>query len=706
MIDEYRKAYREEAGDLLGELESSLLELEQEPENDETLAKVFRTMHTIKGSGAMFGFDDVAGFTHELETAFDLVRKGRAKISKKLIDLTLLARDLIRGMIEAAFGGEKVDEAPKRVVIEGVRQVIADIVGGRGPVEDAAIAPVTVVNKKEATAENDLKTFRIRFRPHADLYRHGTNPLLLIGELRELGDARVVGQVERIPHLDEADPESCYFGWDVILSTTRGQDAIRDVFIFVEDDSDLKIERVDAPLVSEPESPPKKLGEILVERGDLEKKQLDQVLGEHKKLGEMLVQAGVADPGKVEAALMEQQHLADQRKKKQQNESLSSIRVASERLDHLVNLIGELVTVQARLSQTAGYRHDPELIAIAETVERLTADLRDSALNIRMMPIGSTFSKFKRLVRDLSNELGKDVEMTTDGAETELDKTVIEKLNDPLVHLIRNSIDHGIEMPDERRQKGKTRVGTVHLSAEHSGAHVYIKIRDDGKGLDREAIRGKAVERGLLQPQSELSDKELLNLIFLPGFTTAKLVTSVSGRGVGMDVVKRAIEELRGSIDIASETGVGSVITIKLPLTLAIIDGLLVQISDRFFVLPLSTVQECVELGEFDIQKGHGKPVAIVRGEMVPYVRLRERFAIEGNRPVIEQIVITEVEGNRIGFVVDHVIGEHQTVIKTLGRFYRDVEGLSGATILGDGSVALILDINKLYSAMEREAEA
>jgi two-component system chemotaxis sensor kinase CheA len=338
----------------------------------------------------------------------------------------------------------------------------------------------------------------------------------------------------------------------------------------------------------------------------------------------------------------------------------------------------------------------PELRSIAEHVDRLTAELRDSTMSIRMLPIGTTFSKFNRLVRDLSSELGKEVILTIDGAETELDKTVIERIHDPLVHLIRNSIDHGIESPGVRASNGKPRQGTVHLSAIHSGANVLISIEDDGAGLNKEAIRKKAVENGLISPDVELSEKEVFGLIFAPGFSTAGKVTNVSGRGVGMDVVKSGVEALRGAIDIASREGAGTTITLKLPLTLAIVDGLLVKIADANFVLPLSIVEECVELTNGGGAAGHGRQVTFIRGEIVPYIRLRERFSIDGPAPPIEQIVVTETMGGRIGFVVDKVIGQHQTVIKNMGKIYRNVKGVSGATILGDGTVALIVDVPQI----------
>jgi len=441
------------------------------------------------------------------------------------------------------------------------------------------------------------------------------------------------------------------------------------------------------------------LGDILVERGDLSPVEMKKVLMLQKRFGELLVEQGVVSPEKVQSALIEQQHVKSVRQERAAappQEAAASIRVPAERLDQLINLVSEMVTVQAHLTQVACAGGDATYIAISEEVERLTNELRDTALNIRMLPIGSTFSKFKRLVRDLSQELGKEIEMETFGAETELDKTVIEKLNDPLVHIIRNCIDHGIEMPEARRAAGKSSHGTVYLGAEHSGDSVLVTIRDDGGGLDRDRIRAKAIERGLISATSDVSDKEIYAQIFAPGFSTADKVTSVSGRGVGMDVVKRGIDGLRGSIGVDSVRGSGTTITLKIPLTLAIIDTLLVKIGKDHFVLPLAAVEECVELTREDVTSAHGNNLAKVRGNLTPYISLREQFEIAGECPDIEQIVIAMVHGTRIGFVVDSVIGQHQTVIKPLGRMYQDVNGVSGATVLGDGTVALILDLFKL----------
>ena len=704
MTDNHAQTFIEEAFELLSDLEAALLELEENPSDSELIGRVFRALHTIKGSGAMFGFDNVAQFTHTIETVFDDVREGKLPVTEELVSLTLKARDLIRLMIEAPSDEASLPQ-DAQTLIDSFRR-IAD--GGdlqQTPTQN----PNTDSQAQEASSPLQQRpecTYRIRFSPSADIFLTGTNPLLLIGELQFLGECNVFANLDHIPPLDEIDPERCYVSWDIILTTDRGLDAIKDVFIFMDESSTVDITMIDsedASLMAEEET--KKIGEILVERHDIRSEELTQTLSEKKKIGEILVDKGLVSQAKVESALIEQEHLKKVKKApRREEEAASSIRVPAEKLDTLVNLVGELVTVQARLTQMASMFDNPELVSIAEEVERLTGDLRDNTLNIRMLPIGTTFGRFKRLVRDLSQDLGREVEMTTEGAETELDKTVIERLNDPLVHLIRNSIDHGIEPPDVRESVGKPRAGMLHIAARHSGAYVLIEITDDGAGIDKEVIRRKAVEKGLIGPDTELQDKEIFSLIFAPGFSTSEKVTNVSGRGVGMDVVKRTIDNLRGTVEISSEKGEGTTVTLKLPLTLAIIEGLLVEIDKQFFILPLTIVQECVELSRTDVDKSHGRDIANIRGEIVPYIRLRESFAIEGKRPDIEQIVITEVERNRIGLVVDNVIGEHQTVIKSLGKVYRDIEGVSGATILGDGTVALIMDVARLTDAAHAAA--
>jgi len=693
MQDQQKEVFKEEAGELLTDLEQALLELEETPEDTELVAKVFRAMHTIKGSGAMFGFDEIAEFTHEVETVFDLVRNGEIPVSKELISHALAARDHIRNLLDAADGGE-ID------VVRGEELVAAfkSLIPGANKEADAAVA-----DTPEPGAETGAEiTYRIRLCLAENIIFTGTRPDGLLRELAELGPCRAIAQTDGIPLLDQLVPENCHVYWDVVLTTDRGLNAIKDVFIFVEDDIELKIDVIDEGDYLDADPNYKRIGEILLDRGDITKEELDAILAESKPIGQKLIDASKVSPGKIAAALQEQEVVRAARSQRQAQDTAGSVRVPAERLDLLVDLVGELVTVQARLSQAAAGREDSELLMIAEEVERLTAELRDNSLNMRMLPIGTTFSKFKRLVRDLSNELGKQIELKTSGAETEIDKTVIEKLNDPLVHLIRNSLDHGIEAPEVRKNAGKPAVGTVLLSAAHSGDSVEITIKDDGKGLDREAIFAKGLEKGLVHADAQLSDNEIFNLIFAPGFSTAKEVTGISGRGVGMDVVKRAIEALRGSINIKSKSGVGSTITIRIPLTLAIIESLLVSVDNDSYAMPLSIVEECVELSREDIARAHGRHLVHVRDQIVPYIPLRQEFLINDGAPELQQVVITNLNGNRVGLVVDEVIGQHQSVIKTLGRMYRDVKGISGATILGDGSVALILDVNHLAFKAEQ----
>jgi two-component system chemotaxis sensor kinase CheA len=460
-----------------------------------------------------------------------------------------------------------------------------------------------------------------------------------------------------VPPLAELNPERCYISWEMVLASSLGREAIRDVFIFVEDNCDLVI----APATEDSPCPS------------------GQPAGDH--VARALEEPRTAQPG---------------RRSYDKADNAASLRVPAQKLDQFVDLVGELVTVQARLSELAARSDDPDVAAVSEEIERLTSALRENSMNIRMLPIRATFEKFRRLVHDLARDLGKDVVLTMEGADTELDKTVIEKLSDPLMHLIRNSMDHGIEPPAVRTACGKRPTATIHLAAHHSGASVLISVSDDGGGINAEAVRSRAIEKGLVAADAVLTQAQTFALLFEPGFSTAKTVTDVSGRGVGMDVVRQRVDSLRGSIDVASQAGSGTQVTLRLPLTLAIIDGLLVSVGNAYFVLPLANTLECIELTEKDIERANGKHLADVRGELIPYIRLRQHFNIRTQRPMIEQIMVVETEEGRYGFVVDEVLGNCQTVIKNLGRFYRHVQVVSGATILGNGTVALILDPERL----------
>lgn len=702
-FDQIREAFRLEASEILTALEASLLELEKDPDNMDAVQAIFRAFHTLKGSGGMCGFDDISAFTHQIETVYDLVRNWKIEANKALIDLTLSACDQIRDMMNADEVGRQAVENRAADILAMFSKFIPEERKTPKLLKQAGLAE-DILGVEELGEKKTV--YRIRFRPAQDIFLSGTNPLLLLKELRAMGDCKVIAHTDAIPPLDEMDAEACYLYWDIILTTAKEMNVIQDVFIFVQDGSEVSIDIIDdgeAQLESEDY---RKLGEILIEKKDIKKEDLEQILRERKRLGEMLIEEGLVPELSIQAALTEQEQVKQVRENRQKIEAMMNIRVASRKLDKLINLVGELVTLQARLSQTSSKREDPELSLISEEVDRLVEELRDTTMNMRMLPMGSTFGKFKRLVRDLAAELGKEAELIAEGAETELDKTVIEKLNDPLIHIIRNSIDHGIELPDLRRKQGKPRKGSIRLSATHSGAYVVIQVQDDGAGLDKDAIYAKALQKELISPDQELSEREIFNLILAPGFSTATNVTSVSGRGVGMDVVKKAVDSLRGKIEIESRPGEGTTMTLSLPLTLAIIEGLLVQVGTDKFVIPLSIVEECIELTGQTIRESHGRHIVNVRGQIVPYIGLRENFAISGDVPEIQQIVIVNAENRRVGFAVDFVVGEHQIVIKSLGKFYNDVQGISGATILGDGSVALILDMLQLVRMVEAEENA
>jgi len=684
--------FREEADELLIDLEAAMLELEEQPDDSDCVDRAFRAMHTIKGSGSMFGFDKLAAFTHHLENAFDLVRNGDLKITKELISISLDSGDHIRFLLEEKDSNEELDRDSEELLAR-LSSLVPSADDTKSEVETAAD---NSSKTKKASSSDMTQTYRVRINPGEDAFANGMDVLPILREIRALGPCHITTIACDLPPLKEADPEKCYLAWDLILTTDQGINALNDVFIFVEDDWSIDIKIVDKSghWSDTPEDKP--LGEILIEKGDATIEQVVHAQAQQKKIGEILTDSENIPPEKIQSALDEQKVIRKQHQKRKASEGVSNVKVPAEKLDVLMDLVGELVIAQARLTQSATQLRDPSLFAIAEDIERLTTELRDNTLGLRMLSIGTTFARFRRLVRDLSNDLGKKIELVTEGAETELDKTVIDRLGDPLVHLIRNSIDHGIEMPEQRKAAGKAEKGTVLIAAVHRESHVVITIKDDGAGLDAEAIRSKAIERGVLTEESTPTDQELYNLIFDAGFSTAKVVSNVSGRGVGMDVVKRSIEELRGTVSIDSAPGEGSTVTIELPLTLAIIEGLLVQVEQEKYVIPLSQVDECIELTAEEVKNANGNKLIEVRGELVPYLRLRECFNNNEDVLQIEQIVVIRSGETRFGFTVDQVIGQHQTVIKGLGKMYEGVKGLAGATILGDGNVALILDTNVL----------
>jgi two-component system, chemotaxis family, sensor kinase CheA len=651
--------FRVEAQELLEQIEQGLLDLEHNPADGELVASVFRALHTLKGSGAMFGFDALAAFTHHCETAFDRVRKGEAPATPELIAAVLSALDHMRALAEGRDAPKERGEA----LLATLRTAV-----------DGAEETVTVVTPTQ-------QIWHIRFTLPADCLVNGTRPLSLLDELRGLGEAEVTAIADRVPELEALIPTECHLGWDVMLTTSQPRSAIEDVFIFVIDDMTLEIEEVkgDVPAVAA-------------------KKEVKP--------------AAEAEP----AAVSNVTPLAEARKKAPAEEHVDkgdakhshageTVRVPAERLDELLDQVGELMIAQSRLKQVATTVADLNLRSVAEEIERLASELRDSMMFVRMVPISQLFGRFRRLIHDLARDLGKHIEFVTEGEATELDKTVIERLADPLIHIIRNSADHGLETPEERKAAGKSETGKITLSARQAGAEVIISVIDDGRGVNRNRVRAKAEETGLIVAGATLSDSELLQLIFQPGFSTAAKVTNLSGRGVGMDVVKRTIEGLRGAIDMSSTPGQGSRVDLRIPLTLAIIDGLLVRVGDGRYVIPLSSVEECVELSHEQDMRSTGRNFLTLRDALVPFLRLREMFATGTDPDPYQKIVVVSTGSERVGLVVDQILGHHQTVIKPLSHFHANVETFSGATILGDGSVALILDVVHLVAAGQQQEE-
>ena len=645
------ETFRQEAQDLLEEIEQGLLDLAHRPGDRDLVDAVFRGLHTLKGSGAMFGFDALAAFTHHCETAFDRVRKGEVAATPELVGAVLAAQDHMRALAEGRPAPAEAGEA----LLAELRRVV-EAAG-----QPAGAAPAA------APSEPGLNRWRVRFSLPADALVNGTRPLPLLDELRELGECAVVAVTDAVPDFDVLVPTECHLAWDVTLVTKHGRDAIEDVFIFVIDDMTLDIQDLNAAAQAE-------------------------------AAAETLEVAPAAQDAAtpVEAAANEGRKAGG-----------DTVRVPAERLDEMMDRVGELVIAQSRLKQLAASSSDIALRAVAEEIERLAAEMRDTMMVVRMVPIAQLFGRFRRLIHDLARDTGKTIELSTEGETTELDKTVIERLADPLIHLIRNSADHGLETPEQRRAAGKPEAGHIVLAARQSGAEVVITITDDGRGVDRARVRAKAEENGLIQPGQVLSDSELLQLIFAPGFSTAAAITNLSGRGVGMDVVKKTIEGLRGSIEITSTPGAGSVVSLRIPLTLAIIDGLLVRVGTGRYVIPLASVEECVELSVEQDVRSTGRSLITLRDQLVPFIRLRQMFAT-GLEPDPHQKIVVVSTGqaqgqDRVGLVVDQILGDHQTVIKALSPFHADVGAFSGATILGDGGVALILDIAHLVAAGQRQ---
>lgn len=707
-MDQALQTYIEESRGLLDEMESILLRLESEPQDEEMVNAMFRAAHTIKGSAGLFGLDAIVAFTHVVENVLDEVREGTQAVNGELVELLLKCCDHIGLLVTVvAEAGETLD-TEQAAAGEAIAAALRSLMGG---VASGIAMPAVQEDRLDSSGggpmEGDYWHISLGFGP--DVLRNGMDPISFIRYLSTIGDI-VSLRVDdsELPELNAIDPESCYLSFSIEFKSEADKKTIEDAFEFVREDCRLRIFPPPSHLAAFVErlehasGNTDMLGQLLIEAGILTSNELEDALaaqestmaaggGAKLPIGEVLVKEGVVQKEVVDVALEKQRQIRDHKA-----QEAKFIRVSAEKLDELINLVGELVIAGAGASLLAHRSGDVALHESTSVVSGLVEEIRDGALKLRMVEIGETFNRFQRVVRDVSKELGKDIGLEISGAETELDKTVVEKIGDPLMHLVRNAMDHGIESAEVRMAAGKPAKGSLRLNAYHDSGSIVIEVADDGGGLKKERILKKAVERGIISPGQTLSDNDIYNLIFEAGFSTADQVTSLSGRGVGMDVVKRNIQALRGTVDIESLEGHGTTVRIRLPLTLAIIDGFLVGVGKSAFVVPLDMVLECIELSDTDRKAADTRNYVNLRGEVLPFVRLRDQFEVNAVAGKRENIVVVQYGGQKAGFVVDELMGEFQTVIKPLGSVFRHLRGISGSTILGTGEVALILDVPAL----------
>jgi len=693
---ELRDTFLAECRELLEHMETALLAADDHEIDAETINAVFRDAHTIKGSAGLFGVERIVVFTHVVESVLAAIRDGSLTLGKELVSLLLACADHIGTLVDLVETDELEQDDTEASVDASL---LARLRGFLGRVDGAPVASKPNAQHPGAASEPS-EHWHISLRFGRDVLKNGMDPLSFISYLGKLGTIVGISTLfDGLPDPEEMDPELCYLGFEIAFKSRADKATIEGVFEFVKDDCTLRIlppaSRVSeyVKLIQALPEEQARLGELLVRSGALTERELEQALAGQRAmpepappLGEILVQRSSVRPEVVEAALVKQRRV-----KEVKTQESRTIRVDSDKLDHLINLVGELIISAASTDMIARRARVADLEECTATLTSLVQNVRDSALQLRMVKIGATLNRFQRVVHDVAHELGKDISLVVTGEETELDKTVVEQIADPLTHLVRNAIDHGIELAEVRRARGKPAKGTIRLNAYHDSGSIVIEVSDDGGGLKRDKILSKAIERGLVEPGQSLSDERIFGLIFEPGFSTADQVTNLSGRGVGMDVVKRNITALRGSVTVRSEEGVGTTVMVRLPLTLAIIDGFLVGLGKSMFVVPLEMIDECVE---FSVEPG--RDYTNLRGHVLPFIRLRELFAIEGDALQRENIVVVSHGGQKAGLVVDTLHGEFQTVIKPLSKVFSRVKCISGSSILGNGEVALILDVPTL----------
>ena len=727
-MDELTSVYVQESREQLAEMEAGLLRLEQTPDDRENINGIFRAAHTIKGGAGVVECHFIVAFTHLVENLLDVLRNGDIAVSPPLATLLLECCDHMGSLVEVLAAGQP--QPADELIVRGtaltlrVKEILEP-----DPASAAGLSCVALRGEALDELESsggivvNTDSWYISVRFGRNVLRGGMDPLAFIHYLGGLGEIVGIETIsDAIPPAAEMDPESCYLGFEIRLQTKASRAEIEAVFNFVSDDCELRILPPHSKaadyirLINELPEDTLRLGEMLVRCGALTQAEIDRGLAQQQAtrladtagagddanvapapLGEILVGKQVVHKAIVDAAIAKQSRVVEKKAHEAQ-----LVRVHADKLDALIDLVGELVIAGASANLLAHKTRQSELAEATSVLTRLVESIRDAALQLRMVQIGDTFTRFNRVVRDVAKDLGKEIELVISGAETELDKTVVEKIGDPLMHLVRNSLDHGIEPAALRLERGKPQTGRVSLNAYHDSGSIVIEVSDDGGGLNRERIRAKAVERELIGPADTLTDKELINLIFEPGFSTVDTVSKLSGRGVGMDVVRRNILALRGTVEVDSSEGAGTTFTIRLPLTLAIIDGFLVGIEKASYVIPLDSVVECIEHKNLPSDRNFLN----LRGEALPFVRLRELFGTEGLAPVRESIVVVQFAGHRAGIVVDQLMGEFQTVIKPLGRMFAQLRGIGGSTILGSGEVALILDVAALVAMVTSAEEA
>ena len=703
-LEHAKQTFIEESRQSVRAMEGALLRLETAPDDKEALDAAFRAAHTVKGSSGMFGFDAIVAFTHVMESVLHRVRDGGVAINKDLIALLLSCGDHIVSMVDRiAVHGETLD---------GEMQAAGVALGERlgiylGPEERVAAPATPVIAAPVAVGSVASDTWHISLRFGRDVLRDGMDPLSFIRYLGTLGEiVHLTAVPDALPGAAEMDPESCYLGFEIDFRGTADAETIAGVFEFVREGSVIHIlpphSAISAyiQLIEKLPEDKTRLAEIFVAGASVTRRELEQGRTRENSRAASGAQTP-APPANSEAA--EERRTGERRASEHKS---SFIHVPADKLDQLINLVGELVIAGASASLLARQSRNAALQEATSAVSQLVEEVRDGALQLRMVQIGDTFSRFNRIVHDMSHELGKDIQLVISGAETELDKTVIEKISDPLTHLVRNAIDHGIEAADARAARGKPAAGTVRLNAYHESGSIVIEVDDDGGGLPRDKILQKALERGMVSAGQSLSDQEIYNLIFEAGFSTSHQVTALSGRGVGMDVVRRNVQELRGTVEIENHEAQGATIRIRLPLTLAIIDGFLLGVGDASYVVPLDMMLECVELSAEERSAARVHNYINLRGAVLPLLHLREVFEVAGDAGRRENIVVVQSAGARAGLVVDALLGEFQTVIKPLGKVFERLSGISGSTILGTGEVALILDVPSLVQqAIARETQ-